>query len=219
MRILYWPDRAPDHRLIKALAELRHIVERAEGFEDAATLARAGDWETILCDLSAPSPERVSALREAAPRSWLVILGGAERDDRIAALRAGADSVFARPYEFRELSAKLDAMARRSVHSTPGENAQLRLDLAPAERAVIINGEPVRLSYREYALAALLVGRPGEVIPFQEILQSVWSEEEDPRPEAVHTYVSRLRDKLERGRPWKLLHTVRGHGYRFKIEI
>lgn len=219
MRILYWPERGPDVRLAKALGELRHIVERAERFEDAVTLARTGEWETILCDLRAPAPERISALRKAAPRAWLVVLGGAELDQhRIAALRAGADAVFARPYEFRELSAKLDAMARRSVRAAPGEKADLRFDLAPAERAVLINGEPVRLSHREYALTALLAGRPGEVVSLQEILQSVWAAEEDPRPEIVHTYVSRLRAKLERGRPWKLLHAVRGHGYRFKIE-
>ena len=99
-----------------------------------------------------------------------------------------------------------------------GLTGQSNLDPAPGARAVLINGESVRLSHREYALAALLAGRPGEVISLQEILQSVWGDEEDPRPEAVHTYISRLRAKLERGRPWKLLHAVRGHGYRFNIE-
>jgi two-component system, OmpR family, response regulator len=219
MRILYWPERGPDDRLVKALAELRHIVEPVHGFEDAVALARMGDCETILCDLRVAAAERVAALRAAAPRAWLIVLGGPELGEhRIAALRAGADAVFPRPFEFRELSAKLDAMARRSVRAGSDGKGDLRFDLAPAERAVFINGEPVRLSHREYGLAALLAGRPGEVISLQEILQAVWGDAEDPRPEIVHTYVSRLRAKLERGRSFKLIHVVRGHGYRFNIE-
>ncbi len=219
MHVLYWSERRPDLRLIKALGELRHVVEPVEGFEDAVALAGMGAWDAILCDLRTPSPDQTAALRKASPEAWLIVIGGPElAEHRIAILRAGADSVFARPYEFRELSAMLNAMARRSVRAGPGVSAALRFDLAPGARAVLINGESVRLSHREYALAALLAGRPGEVISLQEILQSVWGDEEDPRPEAVHTYISRLRAKLERGRPWKLLHAVRGHGYRFNIE-
>ena len=56
------------------------------------------------------------------------------------------------------------------------------------------------------------------VLSVQDILESVWGDESEPRPERVHAYASRLRSKLERGRPWRLLEAVRGHGYRLRIE-
>lgn len=219
MHILYWAEDRTDERLRKALAELRHIVEPARSLEDAEAMARFGGWDVVLCDLGRAGRDAVPALRAAAPDAWLVVVGPSELEPaRVGLLRAGADAVFLRPYEFRELSARLDVMARRSVSVGEGSDAGMRLDLLPAEHAVLLNREKVRLSPREFAFIALLAARPGEVLTPPEILEAVWGEAHEPRPELVHAYASRLRAKLERGRPWRLLQAVRGHGYRLRIE-
>jgi DNA-binding response OmpR family regulator len=218
LRVLYCYERRLDERLVGALRELHHAVETAR-LGDGADLARLEPWQLIACDLILLRPEPAAALRAAAPRAWLIVL--ADQDDpaaRIATLRAGADAVFGRPYAFREFSAKLDALARREA-SAPGTSPeQVSFALAPAEQAAILNGEHVRLAQREYALLALLAGRPGEVMAIGQILDVVWGDQADPDPQLVRTYVSRLRGKLERGRSWRLLHALRGHGYCFRIE-
>lgn len=219
MRILYWPERRPDDRLVKALGELNHLVERVGSLEDALALVGLGGFEAILLDLAELSPGPIASLRRAAAAPWLIVIGSPYQGrERITALKAGADAVFARPVEIRELSAKLDALARLSLRGCSESGRELRLDLQPAEHAAVLNGERIRLSPREYAFLALLVARPGEVVSPQAILEAVWGEAHEPRSELVHAYASRLRTKLERGRPWSLLQAVRGHGYRFRIQ-
>jgi len=214
MRLLYSPESSADQRLVRSLAEL-HRIECARDLEDGAAMARLLAADAVICDLDRASSDAIARFRRAAPEAWLVAILPAGREEaRIGMLRAGADAVFIRPYVFRELSARLDVFARRAV----GEPSRdLEFSLEPSDRAVLISGERVRLSEREFALLALLVGRAGQVASPGEILQAVWGEDAGERPELVHTYVARLRDKLERGRPWRLIHAARGHGYRFAI--
>lgn len=214
MRLLYCPESSRDERLLRALGEL-HRVEMARDLEDGLALARISAAEAVICDLGQAPSDVIARFRRATPQAWLIAILPAGREEaHIGMLRAGADAVFTRPYVFGELSARLDGFARRSL----GDPSQgLELSLEPADRAVLISGERVRLSEREFALFALLVGRSGQVAALEEILQAVWGEDAGERPELVHTYVARLRDKLERGRPWRLIHGARGHGYRFAV--
>ena len=217
MRLLYCPESSPDERLVRALAEL-HRVETARDLDEGAALAPIVAPDAVICDLDRASSEVVARFRGAAAQAWLVaILPSSREDARLGMLRAGADVVFCRPYVFRELSARLDAFARRVPHE-PAPEGGPKFSLDPADRAVRIADERVRLSPREYDLLAMLAARAGRIAAVEDILQEVWGEEGGARAELVHTYVARLRDKLERGRPWRLLHGARGHGYRFAVE-
>ncbi|HEX3885996.1 MAG TPA: response regulator transcription factor [Phenylobacterium sp.] len=217
MRTLYVADGPPDARLMQGLRELDHVVDAADGLEDGLALAGFGDWRAIVCDLADAAPA-VAALHAAAPDAWLVALcPQPSAEQRIALLGAGADLVLSQPYEFRELSAHLAGMARRSLRPGAAQPARADFDLRPAERSVILQGETVALSAQEFALLALLASHPDQVMGIERILAAVWGDAE-PRPELVRNYVSRLRAKLERGRPWRLIHAARGHGYRFHLE-
>jgi len=220
MRLLYSPGSSPDDRLARALSEL-HQVETSRSLEDGLALARLGDADAIICDLDLETSQAVAQFRRAAPSAWLLVVLRAGRDEaRVGMLREGADAVFCRPYVFREISAQLDAFARRALQErTAAFRKGPEFAIEPADRAARVGGERVRLSRREFALLALLVARAGQVASVEEILHAVWGEEAGARSELVHTYVARLRDKLERGRPWRLLHGARGHGYRFAIEM
>lgn len=218
MRLLYSPESSPDERLTRALGAL-HQVETSDNLADGLELARFGAREAVICDLERAAPEVIAEFRRAAPTTWLIALlrdGGDEA--RIDALRAGADAAFLRPYVFRELSAQIDVFARRALQDHAAAQSGPEFGLDPADRAALIGTERVRLSQREYDLLALLVGRAGRVASVEEILEAVWVEESGARPELVHTYVARLREKLERGRRWRLIHGARGHGYRFAVE-
>jgi DNA-binding response OmpR family regulator len=216
MRLLYCPESSPDGRLVRALAEL-HRVETARGLDDGAALAPIVGADAVICDLDRASSEVVERFRQAASQAWLVAMLPSSREQaRLGMLKAGADAVFCRPYVFRELSARLDVFARRTLRRPTALGEPFSLE--PADRAVRIAGERVRLSQREFDLLALLAARAGRVAAVEDILQEVWGDEGGARAELVHTYVARLRDKLERGRPWRLLHGARGHGYRFAVE-
>lgn len=215
MRALYVGDGEPDRYLIQAVSELGHLVEVETGVEDGAAVGRLGGWGVVIYDAPAPSAAAVRRLTQAAGQAWVIVIAG--RDEpraRIAALKAGADAWFARPYQFTEIHAKLEALARGRRPTQEG----VAFELLPAERSVRLGEQRLRLSRREFALLALLAERSGEVVPVEAILESVWGDEAEPRVELVRNHVSRLRALLERGRPWKLLHAVRGHGYCFRIE-
>lgn len=213
MRVLYACAGDADRYLTRAIQELGHLVQVEAALEDGLAVAALGGWQVMVYDEAAPSAALARRFAAACPDASLLVF--ARRDEaaaRIAVLRAGADAWFARPYQFTEVNAKLEALMRRRA---PGLEA---FELAPAERGVRLGGELVRLSRRDYALLALLAGRPGQVTPMDAILEAVWGEEAEPRPELVRKSVSRLRAALERGRGWRLLHAVRGHGYCFRIE-
>jgi two-component system copper resistance phosphate regulon response regulator CusR len=215
VRLLYVNADEPDGYLINALQELGHLIQVEAGLEDGVAVAGLGGWQAVVYDAPTPTADESARIARAAPEAWLILI--ARRDApaaRIGALRAGADAWFARPYQFTEISAKLDALTRRK-----GAVQDPRaFELLPAERAVRLGGERLQLSRREYGLLAFLAAREGEVVPVESILEGVWGDEAEPRVELVRNHVSRLRAILERGRGWKLLHAVRGHGYCFRIE-
>jgi DNA-binding response OmpR family regulator len=140
-------------------------------------------------------------------------------EERVAGLRMGADDYLCKPFEFEELLARLEALARRS----PGlQNARIQhLQVADllldrermrASRA----GEPLNLTARELALLELLMSAPGRLFSRERILSSVWGLNEDPLTNVVDVYIRRLRSKIDEGRPAPLIQTMRGLGYRLE---
>lgn len=140
-------------------------------------------------------------------------------EERVAGLRMGADDYLCKPFEFEELLARLEALARRS----PGlQNPRLNhLQLADvsldrecmrATRA----GEPLNLTARELALLELLMSAPGRLFSRERILSSVWGLNEDPLTNVVDVYIRRLRSKIDEGRSVPLIQTMRGLGYRME---
>ena len=207
-----------------------HAVQLARDGNAGLALARAAADEqrrggppcVLLLDLALPGLDGVSLCRRlraeghALPVLMLTAQGAVE--ERIAGLRAGADDYLPKPFDFDELLARIEALARRG-----GGGA------APAQRlhvgALVFDRDTRRASHaglaldltaRELALLELFMTAPGRLYSRERILASVWVLHEDPLTNVVDVYVRRLRAKLEAAGAPALIHTQRGLGYRFE---
>jgi len=217
--------------LLRGLRAEGHQVQRsAKGVEglamvqEAARQARPGDHPTVVVlDLMLPGlngMEICQTLRAAGvglPILMLTALSALE--DRVAGLRMGADDYLCKPFEFEELLARLEALARRAQPLQPGRRDQLAVDDLVLDRASMraTRGDQVlSLTARELALLELLMSAPGRLFSRERILASVWGHSEDPLTNVVDVYIRRLRSKIDDGHPVPLIHTVRGLGYRLE---
>jgi DNA-binding response OmpR family regulator len=143
-------------------------------------------------------------------------------EERVAGLRMGADDYLCKPFEFEELLARLEALARRAQPLQPlqpGRSDQLAVDDLVLDRTSMRatrGGQVLNLTARELALLELLMSAPGRLFSRERILASVWGHSEDPLTNVVDVYIRRLRGKIDDGHPVPLIHTVRGLGYRLE---
>jgi DNA-binding response OmpR family regulator len=139
-------------------------------------------------------------------------------DAKIAGLDAGADDYLAKPFEFRELVARLRALLRRggATMSAIFEVGDLQVDTR--SHRVSIEGQPLTLTTKEYAVLEYLARNCGRIMTREEIAEHVWGQEFDPFSNLIEAYINRLRRHIERVSSKKFIHTVRGSGYMLEPE-
>jgi two-component system, OmpR family, copper resistance phosphate regulon response regulator CusR len=182
--------------------------------EEALRLARSGMFELLILDLGLPGKHGFEVLRElrgAGQRLPVVILTARDSvKDTVTGLDSGADDYIAKPFRFDEVLARVRVRLRgdRAAEATVLTAGNLALDLRT--RQVIVGGETVDLSAREFALAELFFRNPGQVLSREQLLSHVWGYDFEPGSNIVDVYVGYLRKKLGR----KRIVNVRGMGYR-----
>ncbi len=208
-----------------------HRVELAATGTDGLAAARqaaraaapAGQPEEQVLDLMLPGMgglEICQTLRAegvALPILMLSALGAVE--DRVAGLRLGADDYLAKPFDFEELLARLESLARRGRElARQAPNRLVVADLVfDRERMQASRGARVlALTAKELALLELMMSAPGRLFSRERILANVWGASEDPLTNVVDVYIRRLRSKIDEDGVPPLIHTVRGLGYRLE---
>jgi DNA-binding response OmpR family regulator len=157
----------------------------------------------------------IETMRARDVRTPVLILSARHTvDDRVRGLQAGGDDYLVKPFAFAELLARVRALVRRATPASEPTRlvvGDLTLDLLTrrVERASAV----LDLRPREFALLEYLMRHPGQVLSKTMILSHVWGYSFDPNTNVVDVLVSRLRDKLDRPFPVRMLHTVRGVGY------
>jgi DNA-binding response OmpR family regulator len=217
VRILVVED---DQRLARflerVLVEEGYAVDRSTSGADAVTQVRASGYDLVLLDWMIPDLDGIEVCRQVRRSGSAVpILMLTARDqisERVLGLDAGADDYLVKPFEIGELLARIHALLRRS-------NGHARLDLGPllldrTARRALVDGRPIELTSREFALLLHLAHRADRVVTKSELLTQVWSIQFDPESNVVEVLVSRLRDKL--GRYAWMVETIRGRGYRLR---
>jgi len=190
------------------------VVDR--GREALAALS-SGDYDLAILDIGLPDLDGFAVCRGARARACrtpiIVLTARNALRDRVTGLDAGADDYLPKPFDVEELLARLRALARRPATALGATLCLADLELDVATRQVRRGGTPIELSAREYALVEYLLRNPRRVLSRTQILAHVWDDNFDPVGNAVDVLVSRVRRKLDGGRPRALLHTIRGVGY------
>ena len=138
-------------------------------------------------------------------------------DDRVAGLDVGADDYLTKPFAFRELLARVRALARRRRDLEPEVVAIADLEVDLARRRVVRAGREIELTAKEFALLACFVEHRDQVIGRALITAHVWDDNHDPFTNVLEVLVRRLRRKIDDGFEPKLIHTFRGAGYRLGL--
>ncbi|WP_406193184.1 response regulator transcription factor [Kitasatospora sp. NBC_01560] len=213
-------------------AAIRRTLERGlrlSGF----SVALAEDGEAVLAGLSAAAPdvlvldvsmpglsgtEVCRILRTGGDDIPVLMLSALDESaDRVAGLQAGADDYLVKPFALEELVLRLRALLRRRPPQPDDRVVAGPLVIDPATRRARLHGEELALTRREFELLTQLARNAGLVLSREVLLERVWGYDFDVRSDAVDTFVSYLRRKLEAGGRARLLHTVRGVGFVLRV--
>jgi two-component system copper resistance phosphate regulon response regulator CusR len=191
----------------------------ASTFAEGQTRAQAGDYDVIILDVRLPGGsgfDLCAQLRRAAVTTPVLMLTALDAvDDRVRGLAAGADDYLTKPFAFRELIARLQALARRrALALAPSTLRVADLEVDVGSRVVRRSGRPIPLTAKEFALLELLLRHSGQVVDRGAITAHIWDDNHDPFANVLEVLVRRLRSKIDDGFDTKLILTVRGAGYR-----
>ena len=218
MRILLVEDETDVARFIaRGLSEQTYSVDQAEDGTEAMAKIAATTYDAIILDIMIPSPDGLEICRKLrAARATTPIIMLTARDsveDKIAGLDAGADDYLSKPFEFRELLARLRALVRRGGATMSATIKVESLEMDTRSRRVSIAGRPMALTTKEYSVLEFLARNAGRIVTREEISEHVWNQDFDPFSNLIEVYINRLRRQFERASAPKLIQTVRGAGY------
>ncbi len=201
----------------KGLRENAYAVDTATDGDEASYMASITPYDLFILDVNLPRKDGFAVCSElrgngnVKPILMLTARDGV--DDRVSGLDNGADDYLVKPFEFRELVARVRALLRRSsdLRGIKISIADLIVDTTAqnAWRA----GKKIDLTTKEYALLEFLAVNKGRVVGREEISEHVWNENFDPFSNSIEVYIKRLRRKLDDGHTPQLIHTRRGAGY------
>ena len=223
MRVLIAEDDLGVQRfVVKGLQEQAYAVDAVANGADALQQAEINTYDLIILDVMLPGLSGFAVcrrLREAGLKIPVLMLTARDGvEDRIAGLDHGADDYLTKPFEFRELLARLRALLRRPVELKPAQLSVANLILDTAAQSAARGDRQISLTHKEYALLEYLVRNMGRVVGRAEIAEHVWDEHFDPFSNLIEVYVNRLRRKIDGPRETALLHTRRGAGYLLGID-
>jgi len=203
--------------IAKGLRERAYAVDVARDGEEALYYAGVNEYDLVILDVMLPIKNGYVVCRElrgSGFRSPILMLTARDAvDDRVAGLDSGADDYLTKPFDFKELLARLRALSRRSTEIRPEVIQVADLTLNPENHAISRAGRRINVTAKEYALLEFLMLNENRVVNREQIAQHVWDENFDPFSNIIDVYVRRLRTKIDAGFAQPLIHTRRGEGY------
>jgi two-component system copper resistance phosphate regulon response regulator CusR len=222
MRILVVED---EHKvasfIARALREEAYAVDVAATGQKALELVLDARYDVILLDIRLPGLSGIEVCRElrqsGVETPILMLTARSLVSQRVEGLNVGADDYLTKPFAIAELRARVRALIRRALHQGGSKLTYEDIELDRHRRRVTRDGAAIPLSSKEFALLEFMLLRSPEPVTRSEIIEHVWDTNFDSETNLVEVYVNRLRQKIDEHRPIKLIHTIRGVGYRLGL--
>jgi DNA-binding response OmpR family regulator len=224
MRLLLVEDeRATARILAKGLREQAYAVDVVHDGVSATQRLNESEYDIVVLDVMLPGRNGLDVcreLRETGKHVPVLMLTARDGiDARIDGLDSGADDYVTKPFDFRELLARIRALIRRGRAPLAPDRFHIGpLTIDTATRQLAIAGSAVRLTGREFALLEHLARRYGHVVSRKEIAQHVWDDTYHPLSNVIDVYVQRLRRKIDPPGHQSLIRSHRGEGYQLLWE-
>lgn len=221
MRVLLVEDSVDVAQAIQAhLERLGHTVDWEANGTDAMPLVVSDQYDLVVLDVMLPGVDGytlLEQLREAQLKTQVLMLTAcAEIDERVRALDLGADDYLIKPFDFRELEARIRVLMRRIGGDSTNVLRCANLSLDRKSRTVRVDEQPVELTRREVVLLEIIVSRPGRIFSKDELIDKLLTLEDNPNANLVEQYVARLRKKLAHAQ--FEIRTLRGLGYQVVVQ-
>jgi DNA-binding response OmpR family regulator len=205
--------------LKRGLEESDHIVEIADSVSNGLTMFENQSFDIVISDVMLPDGNgfelcrKIREQNERIPILMLTALG--TTDDKLEGFDSGADDYMVKPFDFRELEARINTLLkRRTVTPTDKiEYADLRIDLRT--KSVFRSEQSIPLTPKEYNLLLFFVRNADRILSRTEIAEKVWSTHFDTGTNFIDVYINYLRKKIDKNFDTKLIHTKPGMGFIF----
>ena len=220
MQVLIAEDDPSSRELLRRFLESKGhtVIAAANGAEALEKFAEA-QVDLVLLDVMMPKLDGWAVLKEIRAESDVPVIMVTVKDateDKVKGLELGADDYITKPFDLRELEARISAVMRRVAPGPVIDLGELQID--DEKKEVRVRGELVELSPKEYDLLKLLASRPGKVFSHREILEKIWAGSSFASSEDVKKYIYLLRNKIEADPEHpELIVTVRGFGYKLAL--
>ncbi|WP_296147806.1 response regulator transcription factor [uncultured Flavobacterium sp.] len=220
--LLIEDDKRISDFVIKGLEENGFSVTLAITGEIAREMVSESEWDIILMDIMLPGIDGIQLtklIRFKKNHTPILVLSALDdADDKVSALDSGADDYLVKPFHFKELISRINALTRRTKFNYKEKeqvyfchNLKVNLD----EHSVSQDENPIDLSPREYKLLLFLLENKNKVVSRTQILNAVWGINYDNNTNVVDVYISYLRNKIDENQH-KFIHTIKGTGYMLK---
>ncbi len=219
MRILLVEDDLRQAEFIlRGLRQEGDVIDHASDGEQGLNMAVSMSYDVFIFDLMLPLRDGLSLIHEVRNKAIstpiLILSARNSVDDRVRGLRAGGDDYLVKPFAFSELSARLEALYRRTIGGDDPTSlcvGNLSMDLK--RHKVFRKEQTLDLQPKEYVLLEYLMRNAGRAVSKTMIMEHVWDYNFDPQTNVVEARISRLREKVDRPFEYPLIHTMRGIGY------
>jgi len=215
--LLVEDDLTVSRGIVAMLKAAAMVVEAVDTGEEALELARLYDYDIIILDLVLPDMEGyevVRRLRASRVETPVLILSGLNRPQaKVKGFGVGADDFISKPFDSQELLARIQAVVRRTKGFAQPSLTVGPLTLNLGSREVLVAGQPVHLTGKEYAILELLTLRKGVVMTKEAFLNHLYGGMDEPEVKIIDVFICKLRKKLAQAGASNLIGTVWGRGY------
>jgi two-component system OmpR family response regulator len=207
--------------IVKGLKAEGFAVDHESNGEDGLHMALTEPYDVAVIDIMLPKIDGLKLIenmrRENLKTPIIILSAKGEVEDRVKGLQIGADDYLTKPFAFSELLARLQALIRRSSDAAePNKLAVADISMNLITREVVRGGRKIDLQPLEFSLLEYLLRNAGRVVSKTMIMEHVWDYYFDPQTNVVESRIYKLREKIDKGFPFRLIHTVRGIGYVLK---